>query len=125
MRRFKPRTGSWSVTPLGWVLFGLVAAGVTVSAVGPGSVQAGSLLVAVLACLMIFGGGLSGGQGVARRTGKTIAQRRAEFGPRRRSPVVQPLAEPQENVWERERERRERPDPAGREGASNMPEIGV
>jgi hypothetical protein len=96
------------VTPLGWVLMAILAAGAIVAAVGPTSTQPVGLIAVAAVGVVLFGGGLSG-RG-HRRTGKTLAQRRAEFGPRaRRSPDDRASAGPDE-VWQRERERRREQD---------------
>jgi hypothetical protein len=93
------------VTGLGWVLLAILLAGVVVAAAGPGSVQPFGLLAVVAVGIILFGGGLSG-RG-RRRTGKTLAQRRAEFGPRARRFSQDPASAGGDDVWQRERERRE------------------
>jgi hypothetical protein len=124
---FKPKPGTWSVTPFGWVLFALLAAAVIVAAVGSGSMQVVGLVAAALVGFVLVGGGMSGGS-ARRRTGKTLAARRAEFGPRRRR--LGAAAEPvgNDDVWERERalrQQREQSEEPLAQRPAEMPDIGL
>jgi hypothetical protein len=101
--RFRRFVKSTRLTAFGAVL--LVGAGVT-AGLGPRSAQPTAFLVLVIAALVLVGGGLSGGSR-ARHTGKGLAKRRAEFGPRPRNVSGETAAEASEDAWRRERERRE------------------
>jgi hypothetical protein len=124
---FKPKPGTWSVTPFGWVLFALLAAAAIVAAVGSGPMQVVGLVAGALVGFVLVGGGMSGGS-ARRRTGKSLAARRAEFGPRRRR--LGAAAEPMNNddVWQRERalrmQRKQAEAPAS-ERPADMPDIGL
>jgi hypothetical protein len=55
---------------------------------------------------------------------KTLATRRSEFGPRSRNIAYLPAEEPEEEVWQRERQRREQAD-AQRDAADQPPDVGL
>ena len=55
---------------------------------------------------------------------KTLAARRREFGPRPRNVAYLPAEEPGEEVWQRERQRREQAD-AQHDGADQPPDVGL
>jgi hypothetical protein len=94
-------------TKLAFVILVLGVGGAVVAGIGPKSTQAWGFAVCVLAALMLVGGGLSGGRGRGRRTGKGLAARRAEFGPRSRNlDNASGPAAAEETALARERERR-------------------
>jgi hypothetical protein len=101
LRRFVTAT---RLTALGAGLLVAMIAGVLVAGLGPKSVQPFGFLVLVLASLVLVAGGLSGGS--RRRTGKGLAERRAEFGPRSRNASSDDVTVSNEDPWRRERERR-------------------
>jgi len=101
----KRRLRGWSITPVGVVLLGvLVAAAVTAVVTSQGA-QIVAFFVIVASLAILVGGGLSGGPNWT--TGKSLGDRRAEFGPRRRRSLARAStgADP-EDAWRRERERR-------------------
>lgn len=114
MPRPKPRFGAWSITPLGVVLLTIIAVGAAVAALASGTTQNVAFAALVVAFGIMLGGGLSGGR--RGYTGKSLATRRAEFGPRSRRHVLQAVsAADQDEAWRRERERRAQRAPAAAE----------
>ena len=93
------------LTTLGAVLVVTMIAGLLVAGIGPKSAQPFGFFVLVLASLILVAGGLSGGSR-PRRTGKGLAERRAEFGPRARETSYEDAPVGNEDPWARERERR-------------------
>ena len=63
MRRRLPKRGTWSVTPLGVVLLGVLLAAAIVCAMASKGVQAVAFFVLLADGLMLAGSGLSGGMG--------------------------------------------------------------
>lgn len=100
-----PRARTWSLTPLGAALIAVLVAAVIVGVLASGGLAVGAFVVALLAAFVLVGGGLSGRGG--RRTGKSLATRRAEFGPRARKWKADagPMRS-QADAWQREREHR-------------------
>jgi hypothetical protein len=120
--RFKPKSATWSITPLGYLLFAVLLAAAVAAAAGSSTVQAISLVVVAVVGLMLLSSGLSGA-GARRTTGKTLAQRRGEFGPRARRAALAAQEDP-DALWRRERELREQgAEPAAT--TSDLPDIGI
>ncbi len=93
------------LTPLAWVLMVVVLACAALFVAGPSSAQTPALVIGLLVLLVALGGSLTGGKGGL--TGKSLADRQAEFHAPRRDYVDAPAAEDEE-LWQREHERRER-----------------
>lgn len=95
-----------SITRLGAVLLTILAVATLLAAVGPKSMQPGAFIVAVLLLLMLASS-FSGGRG--GRSTKSLAQRREEFGARKRDrPQENTDSEANAQLWQAERERRAR-----------------
>ena len=105
MERLKQRLRSYRITLVGWLVIAVVAGGLILAGVGPASAQRPAFMVAVGVLGVALAGSLSGG--ALGRSTKTLADRRAEFGPARRDSHeddTEPSADAQ--AWQRERERR-------------------
>jgi hypothetical protein len=113
VRRLKLLAGSISLTPLGALVLVVLVGAIAVVLVGPKSAQPAAFILAALMLLFTVGGrsgGRAGGRGgrTARRSTKSIADGRAEFHARSRSDSNDATAgEASEELWRRERERRE------------------
>jgi hypothetical protein len=106
VRRLKLSVGSISLTPLGALVLVVLLSSIATALAGPKPAQTPAFILAVL-ILLLAAGGLSGGR--HGRSTKSLADRRAEFGARSRSDPNDATAdEADEQLWRRERERRER-----------------
>lgn len=102
----------------------LVAAAI-VCAVASRTAQDIAFAVLAIDLLMLANSGLPRSWGIGRRgIMKTLATRRSEFGPRSRNIAYLPAEEPEEEVWQRERQRREQAD-AQRDAADQPPDVGL
>jgi hypothetical protein len=97
---------SYTITPVGVLLLIILVGALILAGVGPASTQAPAFVVGILILLFLVAGSLSGG--VMGRSTKTLLDRRAEYGAKRRDATGGP-AEPADDsaLWQRERERRE------------------
>jgi hypothetical protein len=104
--RLKKWIRSYSITPLGWVMLVVGIAALVLAGLGPASVQVLAFIVAAGIAVLLIAGGLSGG--AHGRSTKSLQDRRAEFGARPFRPEDEgPGAAEDEQLWQRERERRE------------------
>lgn len=106
MTRLKKWISSYSITPLGWVILIVGIVALVLTGLGPASAQVPAFIVAAGVGVLLIAGGLSGG--AYGRSTKTLQDRRAEFGPRPIRPEDEIAAPAEgEQLWQRERERRE------------------
>lgn len=104
MKRLQGRLRSYRITPIGWFSLIAIPVALVVAGLGPTSAQAPAFIIAVLAALLTVAGIASGSRG---RWGKSLAERRAEFGPiDRAAPDALTTQDPDADAWRRERERR-------------------
>jgi hypothetical protein len=104
MARFRQRVSTTKLTPIGWVVFGLLIAAVAVLILGPHSAEGAALAVAVLVLLGLVAGGLSGGR--TGRSANGLDDRRTEFHPHTRdTSAVAPDEQREADLWRREQER--------------------
>ena len=94
---------SFHITPLGWVVLLLLPIALIAFLVGPGSVQAPALVVALLVLLFVCANTFSARQSLNLNA---VRDATAEFHPRAGGgPIEQEVDDP--DAWRKERERRE------------------
>jgi hypothetical protein len=104
MKRLSDRLRSYRITPVGWLILITIPAGLVMAGLGPTSAQASAFVIAALAALLAVADILGGSRG---RWGKSLAERRAEFGPIDRDASDEVIAPDSDaDAWRRERERR-------------------
>lgn len=104
MRRLQDQLQSYRITPVGWFILIAIPAALAVAGLGPTFVQAPASMVAVLAALLVVAAIAGGSRG---RWGKSLAERRAEFGPIDRDALDGVTTQDSDaDAWRRERERR-------------------
>jgi hypothetical protein len=100
---------SITITPIGFVLLGVLVVACGLFAFGPSGVQAPAMVVAVILLVGVVGGVPFGRSGRGGRRGGNLAERRREFHPidRRDIPASATDSQAEEALRRKERERYE------------------
>lgn len=105
MRR---RLSSYRLTPAGGAMLMLLVAALILLLFGPKHDEVPAFVVIVVILAIFVMGSAPGGITPRGRRNRTLSDYRSEFHPRERSLKDEPEAPVDEELWRRERERRER-----------------
>jgi hypothetical protein len=109
----RSRLSAYRLTPAGGAMLMLLAAAVALLLFGPKHDEVPAFVVIVVILAIFVMGSSPGGITPRGRRSRTLADYRSQFHPRERGLKDEPEAPVDKELWQRERERRDRERPEG------------